>query len=127
MTGGIFARICPPDLDNQQVVWFIHGVSEEIGIFEAKTKLSELCSKVAETGREYVITRRGRPVARIVAPSLPVRAEEAGLLSRMEKTTREFGAIAAEEPDFPAVWEDRWGCKPSPFDADDNRVPISEE
>jgi prevent-host-death family protein len=38
---------------------------DKIGSFEAKSKLSELLAK-AERGEETVITRRGRPVARLV-------------------------------------------------------------
>jgi len=38
----------------------------EIGSFEAKNKLSELLER-AERGEEIVITRRGRPVAKLVA------------------------------------------------------------
>jgi len=37
----------------------------EVGAFEAKTKLSALLDQV-EKGEEVVITRRGRPVARLV-------------------------------------------------------------
>jgi len=36
----------------------------EIGSFDAKNKLSELLAK-AERGEEIVITRRGRPVAKL--------------------------------------------------------------
>jgi prevent-host-death family protein len=36
-----------------------------VGSFEAKSKLSELLVK-AEQGEEIVITRRGRPVAKLV-------------------------------------------------------------
>jgi len=39
----------------------------EVGAFEAKTKLSELLDRV-EHGEEILITRRGKPVARLVAP-----------------------------------------------------------
>lgn len=38
----------------------------EIGLFEAKNRLSELVGK-AEKGEEIVITRRGKPAARLVA------------------------------------------------------------
>lgn len=41
-----------------------------VGAFEAKTKLSELLDKV-EAGEEVVITRRGKEVARLVAPGAP--------------------------------------------------------
>jgi prevent-host-death family protein len=36
-----------------------------IGLFEAKTKLSELCEQVAKRREPVVITRRGRPLVRI--------------------------------------------------------------
>ena len=39
---------------------------KSVGLFEAKTKLSEICQKVAETGEVYTITRRGKPVVKIV-------------------------------------------------------------
>jgi len=38
---------------------------ESIGIYEAKSKLSELVEKV-EAGQEVIITRRGRPVVKLV-------------------------------------------------------------
>ena len=39
----------------------------EIGAFEAKNRLSELLDRV-ERGEHVVITRRGKPVARLVPP-----------------------------------------------------------
>jgi prevent-host-death family protein len=39
----------------------------EIGAFEAKNKLSALLDQV-ERGSEIVITRRGKPVAKLVPP-----------------------------------------------------------
>lgn len=41
-----------------------------VGTFEAKTKLSELLDRV-ERGEEFVITRHGKPVAKLGAPDLP--------------------------------------------------------
>ena len=38
---------------------------ETVGLFEAKTKLSELIDRV-ESGEELLITRHGVPVARLV-------------------------------------------------------------
>jgi prevent-host-death family protein len=38
---------------------------ERIGIYEAKSRLSKLVEQV-EAGHEVVLTRRGRPVAKIV-------------------------------------------------------------
>jgi len=45
----------------------------EIGAFEAKTRLSELLRET-ERGGSFVIVRRGKPVARLV----PVEAGETG-------------------------------------------------
>jgi prevent-host-death family protein len=52
---------------------------DKIGAFDAKNKLSALLDKV-EAGEEIVITRRGRPVARLV----PMTAE-----SDRERRSRE--------------------------------------
>jgi prevent-host-death family protein len=38
----------------------------EIGAFEAKTKFAELLDKVGR-GQEFLITKRGKPVARLVS------------------------------------------------------------
>jgi antitoxin (DNA-binding transcriptional repressor) of toxin-antitoxin stability system len=38
----------------------------QVGIFEAKTRLSELLERV-ERGEDVVITRRGAPIARLAA------------------------------------------------------------
>ena len=47
----------------------MHSVS----VAEAKTKLSEILSQVEE-GDEVIITRRGRPVARLAAIKKPLKA-----------------------------------------------------
>ena len=36
-----------------------------VGIFEAKTRLSEICDEVARTGKSVTVTRRGQPLVRI--------------------------------------------------------------
>jgi prevent-host-death family protein len=40
-------------------------IQQEVGIFEAKSQFSKIIEK-AEHGIEYVITRRGKPVAKII-------------------------------------------------------------
>lgn len=45
-----------------------------VNIHEAKTHFSELVAAV-ERGEEVVIARRGKPVARLVAPEPPARKE----------------------------------------------------
>jgi prevent-host-death family protein len=36
-----------------------------VGLFEAKTRLSEICDEVARTGNSVTVTRRGKPLVRI--------------------------------------------------------------
>jgi prevent-host-death family protein len=39
---------------------------KSIGIFEIKSKLSEICHEVALTGEPIAITKRGKPLVRIL-------------------------------------------------------------
>ncbi len=39
---------------------------KHVGMFEAKTNLSSLVDEVEKKGREVIITRHGKPVAKIV-------------------------------------------------------------
>lgn len=57
-----------------------------VGAFEAKTKFSELLDRV-ERGEEVVITRHGKPVARLVTD--PARADQAGALADRIRERRE--------------------------------------
>ncbi len=42
-----------------------------IGLFEAKTKFSEICARVAASGVAVVVTRRGKPLVTIAPISGP--------------------------------------------------------
>jgi prevent-host-death family protein len=57
---------------------------EKIGLHEAKTHLSEIIAKVHE-GNEYIITRRGIPVARLVPAEKPSREAAKYALERAIK------------------------------------------
>ena len=62
---------------------------ESIGLFEAKTHLSELIAR-AERGEEVVITRHNKPVARLV----PMQASSAGVkLERRRAALAEIEAV----------------------------------
>ena len=49
---------------------------DPIGIYDAKAKLSQLIEAVA-AGSEVVITKRGKPVARLVPPEAPRKSSPA--------------------------------------------------
>jgi prevent-host-death family protein len=63
-------------------------MATEIGAFEAKNKLSALLERV-ERGEEITITRRGRPVARLVPvqrPALDAEAARAAVARIVERS-----------------------------------------
>ena len=64
---------------------------ETVGLFEAKTHLSELIAR-AERGEETIITRHNKPVARIVPFGVPKVTPEL-VLQRLEavKGMQEIG------------------------------------
>lgn len=76
---------------------------ESIGLFEAKTHLSELVAR-AERGEEVIITRHNRPVAKLVpfnevSPELVARRR--AIAAEMQAAGREIeargGPITIEE------------------------------
>ena len=54
-----------------------------VGAFEAKTKFSALLER-AERGEQIVITRRGKPVAKLVRIDRPARDDGERLLARFK-------------------------------------------
>ena len=72
---------------------------DEIGAFESKNKLSELLDR-AERGEEVVITRRGKPVAKLV-PMQPGRDREKAL-----EAARRIRELAKEMNLGPFDWEE---------------------
>lgn len=60
----------------------------DVGIYEAKSRLSQLVERV-EAGEEIVLTRRGRPVAKIVNVAPATKRDRARLM-------REVRALAAK-------------------------------
>jgi prevent-host-death family protein len=56
---------------------------KSVGLFEAKTKLSEICDAVARTGRAVQVTRRGKPWV-VIAPNTDVAPRESVWARRKE-------------------------------------------
>ena len=75
----------------------------EIGAFEAKTHLSALLEAV-EAGEEVLITRRGKPVARLV-PARPARVRLGSLKGLVAPPPDD--AFAPMDEDDLRVWEGR--------------------
>ncbi|MGD0272059.1 MAG: type II toxin-antitoxin system prevent-host-death family antitoxin [Candidatus Sulfotelmatobacter sp.] len=78
--------------------------AREVGAFEAKNKLGSLLDRV-ERGEEIVITRHGKPVARLVPNTeLPDQDRVRAAFARLRERARQ---LARENPGQPAFdWEE---------------------
>jgi len=56
---------------------------ERVGIYEAKSRLSELVEK-AEAGQEVTITRHGKPVVKLVRARPEKRIDRSALMKEIE-------------------------------------------
>jgi prevent-host-death family protein len=70
------------------------ATAESVNVAEAKRRLSDLLGRVAYGGESVLITRRGRPMARLVPPEPP----DAG-----EGLAEVRGWLADEDPFFDHV------------------------
>ena len=70
------------------------AVTQEVNVAEAKRRLSDLLGRVAYGGETVLITRRGRPMARLVPP------EEVG---EGQGLAAARGWLEADDPFFATV------------------------
>ena len=76
---------------------------ENVGVYEAKTHLASLLDRV-EGGEEVVITRHGKPVARLVPVAAPdEKTRTRALADEIRSTRKGFTVKAAELVDLIAV------------------------
>lgn len=67
-----------------------------VNIYEAKTRLSQLVDQAA-TGEDVVVSRNGKPVARITRLIPPKRAIHFGLLADSLRVPDDFDAPLPDE------------------------------
>ena len=72
-------------------------------MFEAKTKLSELCDEVHRTGETVLVTRRGKPFVCIV-PYRETESTASPVWEARERYESEYGL--GDLPVFPEVHRD---------------------
>lgn len=62
-----------------------------IALYDAKNRLSEICNQVSETGQPCVISRRGKPVVKLV----PIEEEcvSASVWDTVEEAQARYGAL----------------------------------
>ena len=73
-----------------------------IGAYEAKTKFSELIAR-AEKGESFVVTKNGKPVARITPAVATIQSEAK---TAGERILARLDARARGEFDFDAFWSE---------------------
>jgi prevent-host-death family protein len=79
------------------------STAKEVGAFEAKNALGSLLDRV-ECGEEIVITRHGKPVARLVPSSDRIdQSQVRAAYQRIREQARELHRAGASEKDFD--WE----------------------
>lgn len=66
-----------------------------VGLFEAKTKLAEICAEVAAKGVAVLVTRRGKPLVRI-EPIRPDKTKARGVWDRRAALIKSLGALAED-------------------------------
>lgn len=94
-------------------------MNESVGIFEAKTKFSELCEQVARTGQEVVVTRRGKRMVRIAPVSEVMNSGSGvptGVMDRLKANEAQYGKASRMQQDFPDVWKKRVAKARSPLE-----------
>ncbi|MFA5504124.1 MAG: type II toxin-antitoxin system Phd/YefM family antitoxin [Vulcanimicrobiota bacterium] len=69
----------------------------KIGIFEVKTRLSELCEQVARTRTPIIVTRHGKPLVRI----LPLEEAQGSVWERREAHLSRYDDQESEEFQLP--------------------------
>ena len=62
-----------------------------VPLYDAKNRLSEICNQVSETGQPCVISRRGKPVVKLV----PIEEEYAStsVWDTVEEARARYGAL----------------------------------
>lgn len=70
--------------------------TEAVNIYEAKTKLSQLVDKAA-AGEDVVVSRNGKPLARITRLEPPRRRVRFGVLKGKIRIARDFDAPLPDE------------------------------
>ena len=77
-----------------------------IGIFEAKTKLSEICDAVSANGKAVTVTRRGKPLVTI--EPIPVsKGKPRSVWTLRAEYERKHGRLK-EDFELPARGKQTW-------------------
>jgi prevent-host-death family protein len=79
---------------------------DTIGLFEAKTKFSEICERVAAKGEAVVVTRRGKPLVKI-EPVVSREGKSSSVWDRRAEYQKQHGRWK-DDFDLPAREKQTW-------------------
>ena len=84
---------------------------DSVALYDAKNRLSELCNKVTETGEPCIISRRGKPIVKLVPVEHP--EEPVSVWATVEESQAKYGPLDEE---FEMAERFSSGMRPSPLD-----------
>lgn len=84
---------------------------ESVALYDAKNRLSELCNKVTESGEPCIISRRGKPIVKLVP--FEDSGEPRSVWDTVEEAQAKYGPLD-EEFEMPERFSS--GMRSSPLD-----------
>lgn len=88
------------------VVFWLDFRLKEVALYDAKNALSALIQEVEDTGQDIVITRHGKPAAKLSPASPPARRDRVEALARLAAIQAEAEKTEVAKPDWPTI--KRW-------------------
>lgn len=67
---------------------------KSVALYDAKNRLSELCNQVTETGEPCVISRRGKPIVKLVP--FDASAADNSIWGSVEEAQAKYGPLDAD-------------------------------
>ncbi len=70
---------------------------QKVNLYDAKTHLSRIVSKVQETGETYVIARNGKPMAKIVPLTIAEKTPRIGFMKGVISAPDNFNELNSDD------------------------------
>lgn len=65
---------------------------DSVALYDAKNRLSEICNQVTETGEPCIISRRGKPIVKLVPVDDP-EDESNSVWATVEESQAKYGPL----------------------------------
>ncbi|MCH2155434.1 MAG: type II toxin-antitoxin system Phd/YefM family antitoxin [Opitutales bacterium] len=84
-----------------------------VKLYDAKNRFSEICAELERTGETVVVTKRGKPVARLVPADKLIQQRPTSVWDTVQESKACYGPI---EDEFELPVRDPEANRPSPFE-----------